>query len=219
MPVGLTVEYRKTNVSSSAVGLLQANTSINSNDNPPQSILLNVCGRLLLLQQERDGSSLVSQQKSKKNAVQSVTFLPPVMIAAHVESIWTISRRNSTNPYFSNALWLCCGLHGMKVWLPLYRKLDEPRFQSHRIMLTFNLTIYPLGESKHCSLLVTLSPLPFSGDGRRGGHSRRDVRIRTLQFSNLLLNYENCKFARNRTRRLTTNAFRLKSFSIMSFKN
>lgn len=129
-------------------GLVQTNTSSNPNDNPPQSILLNVCGRLLLLQQERDGLSLVSQQKSKKNTVQSVTFLPPVMIAAHVESIWTISRRNSTNPYFSNALWLCCGLHGMKVWLPLYRKLDEPRFQSHRIMLTFNLTIYPLGKEK-----------------------------------------------------------------------
>jgi len=68
------------------------------------------------------------------------------MIAAWVESIWTISHQNSTNPYLSNALWLCCGLHGMKVWLPLYRKVDEPIFQSHRIMLTFGLTIYPLGK-------------------------------------------------------------------------
>ncbi|CAF3434359.1 unnamed protein product [Rotaria sp. Silwood1] len=124
-------------------GLPQANSS-SSNDNTPQSILINVCGRLLLLQQERGGSSLVLQKSSKKNSVQSVTFLPPVMIAAWVESIWTISQQNSTNPYLSNALWLCCGLHGMKVWLPLYRKADEPIFQSHRIMLTFGLTIYPL---------------------------------------------------------------------------
>ncbi|CAF4087837.1 unnamed protein product [Rotaria sp. Silwood2] len=124
-------------------GLPQANTS-SSNDNTPQSILINVCGRLLLLQQERGGSSLVLQKPSKKNTLQSVTFLPPVMIAAWVESIWTISQQNSTNPYLSNALWLCCGLHGMKVWLPLYRKVDEPIFQSHRIMLTFGLTIYPL---------------------------------------------------------------------------
>jgi RAB6A-GEF complex partner protein 1 len=128
-------------------GLLQATISTTSSDHTPQSILLNVCGRLLLLQQERGGTSLVLQKTSKKNATQSVTFLPPVMIAARVENIWTISHRNSTNPYFSNALWLCCGLHGMNVWLPLYRKLDEPRFQSHRIMLSFGLTIYPLGKS------------------------------------------------------------------------
>ncbi|CAF3517790.1 unnamed protein product [Adineta steineri] len=124
-------------------GLPQANIS-SSNDHTPQSILLNVCGRLLLLQQERGGSSLILQKASKRNTSQSVTFLPPVMIAAWVESIWTISHQNSTNPYLSNALWLCCGLHGMKVWLPLYRKVDEPIFQSHRIMLTFGLTIYPL---------------------------------------------------------------------------
>ena len=136
-------------------GLLQSNASSASNDNTPQSILLNVCGRLLLLQQERGGSSLVLQKTSKKNTTQPVTFLPPVMIAAWVESIWTISHQNSTNPYLSNALWLCCGLRGMNVWLPLYRKLDEPRFQSHRIMLTFGLTIYPLGRvGTICSLLV-----------------------------------------------------------------
>ena len=124
-----------------------ASSSPSSNEHAPQSILLNVCGRLLLLQQENGGSSLVVQKPLKKNALQSVTFLPPVMIAAWVENIWTISHQNSTNPYLSNALWLCCGLHGMKVWLPLYRKVDEPIFQSHRIMLTFGLTIYPLGES------------------------------------------------------------------------
>ncbi|CAM4755974.1 unnamed protein product [Rotaria magnacalcarata] len=124
-------------------GLPQSHAS-SLNDNPPQSILINVCGRLLLLQQERGGSSLVLQKPAKKNSLQSVTFLPPVMIAAWVECIWTISHQNSTNPYLSNALWLCCGLHGMKVWLPLYRKVDEPIFQSHRIMLTFGLTIYPL---------------------------------------------------------------------------
>jgi hypothetical protein len=76
------------------------------------------------------------------------------MIAAWVENIWTISHQNSTNPYLSNALWLCCGLHGMKVWLPLYRKADEPIFQSHRIMLTFGLTIYPLGKDNREIILM-----------------------------------------------------------------
>ena len=39
----------------------------------------------------------------------------------------------------------------MKVWLPLYRKVEEPIFQSHRIMLTFGLTIYPLGKCRNFS--------------------------------------------------------------------
>jgi hypothetical protein len=90
------------------------------------------------------------------------------MIAAWVENIWTISHQNSTNPYLSNALWLCCGLHGMKVWLPLYRKVDEPIFQSHRIMLTFGLTIYPLGKLRNrMSRLLEFDFIFFScGSGR-----------------------------------------------------
>jgi hypothetical protein len=90
------------------------------------------------------------------------------MIAAWVENIWTISHQNSTNPYLSNALWLCCGLHGMKVWLPLYRKVDEPIFQSHRIMLTFGLTIYPLGKLRNrMSGLLEFDLIFFScGSGR-----------------------------------------------------
>ncbi|CAF0845941.1 unnamed protein product [Didymodactylos carnosus] len=94
------------------VGLPQSKSS--NYDNSPQSILLNVCGRLLLLQQEKDGSSLILQKSTKKTTLQTVNFLPPVMIAAWVEAIWTISHQNSTNPYLSNALWLCCGLQGMK---------------------------------------------------------------------------------------------------------
>jgi hypothetical protein len=133
-------------LTSSSIGLPSADATLATHGNPPQSILLNVCGRLLLLQQERPGSSLILQKTSKKQSAQPVTFLQPVMIAAWVESIWTISHQNSTNPYLSNALWLCCGSRGMNVWLPLYRKSDEPRFQSHRIMLTFGLTVYPLGR-------------------------------------------------------------------------
>jgi len=97
------------------------------------------------------------------------------MIAAWVESIWTISHQNSTNPYLSNALWLCCGLHGMKVWLPLYRKTDEPIFQSHRIMLTFGLTIYPLGKllkiNKIFLFFYEFDRVFFSGCGRRSSYT------------------------------------------------
>ncbi|CAF1613101.1 unnamed protein product, partial [Didymodactylos carnosus] len=105
------------------IGLPQSKSS--NHDNSPQSILLNVCGRLLLLQQEKGDSSLILQKPGKRNTLQTVSFLPPVMIAAWVEGMWTISRQNSTNPYLSNALWLCCGLQGMKTQVFLNHVFQE----------------------------------------------------------------------------------------------
>ncbi|CAF1068373.1 unnamed protein product, partial [Didymodactylos carnosus] len=69
-------------------GLPQSKSS--NHDNSPQSILLNVCGRLLLLQQEKGDSSLILQKPGKRNTLQTVSFLPPVMIAAWVEGDETI---------------------------------------------------------------------------------------------------------------------------------
>ena len=41
------------------------------------------------------------------------------------------------------ALWLGCGSHGMKVWLPLYSGQDYDNL-AKRVMLPFKLSIYPL---------------------------------------------------------------------------
>ncbi|KAJ8935417.1 hypothetical protein NQ314_012836, partial [Rhamnusium bicolor] len=48
--------------------------------------------------------------------------------------------------HLTEALWLFCGAHGMRVWLPLYpRDGDKTHtFMSKRIMLPFHLRIYPL---------------------------------------------------------------------------
>ncbi|KAL3288873.1 hypothetical protein HHI36_003319, partial [Cryptolaemus montrouzieri] len=48
--------------------------------------------------------------------------------------------------HLTEALWLFCGSHGMRVWLPLYpRDKDKSHtFMSKRIMLPFHLKIYPL---------------------------------------------------------------------------
>jgi hypothetical protein len=45
----------------------------------------------------------------------------------------------------------------MKVWLPLSHKEDLVRFQSHRIMLSFPLTIYPLAILINEALILGIS--------------------------------------------------------------
>lgn len=74
-----------------------------------------------------------------------IEFRPPIIIASCVENLWTLSNIDC-NTYMKSSLWLCCGSNGMKVWLPLSHKEDSVRFQSHRIMLNFPLSIYPLGK-------------------------------------------------------------------------
>ncbi len=59
--------------------------------------------------------------------------------------MWTTSSTDCTNAYMKSSLWLSCGASGMKIWMPLSHKEDSVRFQSHRIMLSFQLTTYPLG--------------------------------------------------------------------------
>lgn len=69
------------------------------------------------------------------------------MLASCVENIWLPRKQGKEKPHLMEALWLFCGAHGMRVWLPLFpRDSDKPHtFMSKRIMLPFQLKIYPLG--------------------------------------------------------------------------
>ena len=107
-----------------------------------ESILINVSGRLLMFQRDKNGPLFPAKNTDK---FQSVMFCPPIIIASCVENIWTISNTICNNNYMKMSLWLSCGANGMKVWIPLTLKEDSVRFQSHRIMLSFPLNIYPLG--------------------------------------------------------------------------
>jgi hypothetical protein len=104
-----------------------------------------------------------------------ITFCPPIIIASCVENIWAISNIECDNLYMKLSLWLSCGSNGikvcifsspsfvtsnllfMKVWLPLSHKEDLVRFQSHRIMLSFPLTIYPLAILINEALILGIS--------------------------------------------------------------
>jgi len=102
-----------------------------------ESLITNVGGRLLMLQKDKASP----ERKSKKSS-----FCSPVVLASCVENVWTSSTSSRTKRHLMEALWLGCGANGMKVWLPLFPGNDEnpPNFLSKRIMLPFQLNIYPL---------------------------------------------------------------------------
>lgn len=75
------------------------------------------------------------------------------VLASNVESVWVPGGRTigtGHKPHLTEALWLACGAFGMRVWLPLFPRQTSPQpphaFISKRIMLPFQLNIYPLGK-------------------------------------------------------------------------
>lgn len=98
------------------------------------TLLLNVSGKIFMLHYENVGAE--NQQ------------LASTCLASSVECMWVA---NSSKIHLKDSLWLFCGNNGMRVWLPVFPRPGENgsrslrhTFMSKRIMLTFNLKIYPL---------------------------------------------------------------------------
>ena len=73
----------------------------------------------------------------------------PTVLASCCETIWFPRDMDPDKPHLTASLWLYCGAHGMKVWLPVFpREGDHGHtFMSKRIMLHFPIDkLYPLGE-------------------------------------------------------------------------
>lgn len=128
-------------VAATLTSLSHASEPLQSHMPPrPQNILLNVCGRVLLIQRN---------EGSEDNDEGSAYYAAPTVLASSVEILWVPNPDGLClhKPHLTQALWLCCGAHGMRVWLPLYpREGDKGHhaFMSKRIMLPFQLHIYPL---------------------------------------------------------------------------
>ncbi|XP_075216315.1 guanine nucleotide exchange factor subunit Rich [Lycorma delicatula] len=124
------------------------------------SFLINVSGRLLSVQQHGNNQSQV--------------LAPPTVLASCVENVWVPSKFCRSKPHLTEALWLFCGSHGMRVWLPLFPKDGHKghTFMSKRVMLPFHLKIYPLailfedaillGSENDTVLYTSDSTSPFS---------------------------------------------------------
>ncbi|XP_033636586.1 RAB6A-GEF complex partner protein 1-like isoform X2 [Asterias rubens] len=112
-----------------------------------ESLITNVAGRLLMLQRDRLKPPSVTNAPLDKRKHNEMPFIAPVVLASSVENMWTTSRSNRDKPHLMEALWLGCGAAGMKVWLPLFPQKNSKHhhsFLSKRIMLPFQLRIYPL---------------------------------------------------------------------------
>ncbi|KAG5682756.1 hypothetical protein PVAND_012089 [Polypedilum vanderplanki] len=114
---------------------LKHDTSLKlSSNQSSDTLLLNVSGKIFMLHYENIGAE--NQQ------------LASTCLASSVECLWV---SNSSKIHLKDSLWLFCGNHGMRVWLPVFPRQGENgsrslrhTFMSKRIMLTFNLKIYPL---------------------------------------------------------------------------
>ncbi|XP_067001739.2 guanine nucleotide exchange factor subunit Rich [Anabrus simplex] len=104
-----------------------------------ESIMLNISGRLMMVQREHSYKNEMSDESLFQCA-------PPTVLASCVENVWVPRKSRREKPHLTEALWLFCGAHGMRVWLPLFpRDGDKAHtFMSKRIMLPFQLRIYPL---------------------------------------------------------------------------
>lgn len=97
------------------------------------NFVINVSGRLLMVNQQ-------------DNNTQSPILQAPTVLASCVENVWSPRKFCKAKPHLTEALWLYCGAHGMRVWLPLFPRHGDSAhtFMSKRIMLPFQLKIYPL---------------------------------------------------------------------------
>ncbi|XP_014204575.1 guanine nucleotide exchange factor subunit Rich [Copidosoma floridanum] len=112
-------------------------TEITDDNMKPETLLLNVSGKLLMVQKDN----------WLENADASFTPAAPTVLASCVENLWIPCEFKKEKPHLTEAIWLFCGSHGMRVWLPLFPKSHQDKvhtFMSKRIMLPFYLKIYPL---------------------------------------------------------------------------
>eukprot|EP00795_Rhopilema_esculentum_P004641 gene4641-20920_t len=116
----------------------QAALSASTDGYEANSLVMNVAGRIMMLQKDRPAAERGGKQ---------VKFLSPVVLASCVENVWYMVDVHSNKRHLSESLWLACGSQGMKAWLPLFPINDGGRslgFLSKRIMLHFDLNVYPL---------------------------------------------------------------------------
>ncbi|XP_011503887.1 PREDICTED: guanine nucleotide exchange factor subunit Rich [Ceratosolen solmsi marchali] len=112
-------------------------TEISKTNTYPETLLLNISGKLLMIQRDHwlESTDIL------------FTCASPTILASSVENLWVSTESIKNKPHLMETVWLFCGTYGMRVWLPLFPKTHQDKihtFMSKRIMLPFQLKIYPL---------------------------------------------------------------------------
>ncbi|VDN58497.1 unnamed protein product [Dracunculus medinensis] len=130
------------------------------------TVLVNVCGRLIMLNPVKKDADTASSEEDDQFQLSQ-----PMLIASYVEKLWHFHQEAvPKKPHLTQALWLNCGAKGLKVWMPLFINdanrgnigaFDSSRsFISKRIMLPFELDIHPLVICGRDCLAVGLESIP-----------------------------------------------------------
>jgi hypothetical protein len=119
--------------------------------------------------------SNIAQPYAHEGKIHSLRQTLPTVLASCCESIWFPRATNPEKPHLTASLWLYCGAHGMRVWLPVFpREGDHGHtFMSKRIMLHFPLEkLYPLGKAlKDClASPSTIQYCQYCSHSVRGRH-------------------------------------------------
>ncbi|XP_041356612.1 guanine nucleotide exchange factor subunit RIC1-like isoform X2 [Gigantopelta aegis] len=143
-----------------------------------ESMLLNVSGKLLMFQRDRSGPQI-----KDGNHKRPLPFCSPSVVATSVENLWTTSRANLGKMQLMEALWLGCGAHGMKVWLPLYPRNEAKAhsFMSKRIMLPFKVDIYPLAVLFEDAVILGAACDAISYNITSAGEEHAELPLCTLE--------------------------------------
>jgi hypothetical protein len=75
------------------------------------SLLVNVCGRLIMLHPQQ----AATDRKPSVGSSGNNQLQPPLLIASAVEQVWCQPEISSAKPHLAQAMWLHCGAQGMKV--------------------------------------------------------------------------------------------------------
>ncbi|XP_071528782.1 guanine nucleotide exchange factor subunit Rich isoform X3 [Panulirus ornatus] len=108
---------------------------------PAQSVIINISGKVLMIQRDQR-----SDGENSNGKLFQCAQMTPIVLASSCEALWCSSSAVSHKPHLSHALWLHCGVHGTRAWLPLFpNSADKSHtFMARRIMLPFTPSIYPL---------------------------------------------------------------------------
>ena len=148
------------------VSIFLTSLHLESSATDSDSILVNVCGRVFLLERR----AAAEPTEDDEDELPIVSYKAVSILASGVENIWVspkdVKEVHSDRPHLTDSLWLSRGCNGMNVWLPLLPTPSEKvnpqstahNFMSKRIMLPINTHIYPLGE--YVTLIVQTSCSP-----------------------------------------------------------
>ncbi|XP_076060554.1 guanine nucleotide exchange factor subunit Rich isoform X2 [Oratosquilla oratoria] len=118
-----------------------------------QSVIINISGKVLMIQKDQ---RVDSDHENGNGKLFHSAQMTPIVLASCCEILWVSHQGIYHKPHLTHALWLHCGAHGIRAWLPLFPNSSDKShtFMARRIMLPFSPSIYPLAIQYEEGIMV-----------------------------------------------------------------